>query len=129
MIPAFQTLILFITEKDEPRTHLYATQLVPQLSVCQSSVYKRLKENLLGADGAIDFSRSKEYLQDLREAMRCFGFTCEDIGGTVDIGTSSMWDDFKCKETGAMRTTPLAGYLPSSDVEGVSNQHIVLQFN
>jgi hypothetical protein len=61
--------------------------LVPQLSRCQPSIYKRLKENLIDRPMNL-FSKTPDILDDLQEAFNCFGFTCEDFGYSADVFNS-----------------------------------------
>lgn len=108
--PLFQWLIYHIYQEDSEAVSLYALALVPQLSRCRPSIYKRLKENLI--DRSINFDKSADILDDLQEGFACFGFTCEDFGFSAE--------DFNSKCGFESNTRVLAGYFPTSNVNNVS---------
>lgn len=108
-VPLMQLLIDALFTEDPERVKLYALAVVPQTVQCRPSVYKRLKEELLGA--SVAFNRKAEILVDLEEVYNCLGFTCADIG-------SYMQDQIpQCADKEA--SYPLAEYVPISDVYSV----------
>jgi hypothetical protein len=108
--PLFQWLIFHLEEGNSEAVSLYAFALVPQLSKCRPSVYKRLKGNLI--DRAVDFSKLDAIMEDLQEAFDCFGFSCQDFG------FSNLEFNSKCGYTTSERV--LAGFSPTSNVNAVS---------
>jgi hypothetical protein len=108
--PLFQWLIYHIYQENSEAVSLYALALVPQLSRCRPSIYKRLKENLI--DRPINFDMTQDILDDLQEAFSCFGFSCFDFGLTDG--------DFNSKCGFESNTRVLAGYFPTGDVNYVS---------
>jgi hypothetical protein len=108
--PLFQWLIHHINERNSEAVSLYALALVPQLSKCRPSIYKRLKENLI--DRPINFDMAPDILDDLQQAFWCFGFSCEDFGFSDDVFTS------KCGLGSS--THVIAGYYPTANVNLVS---------
>jgi hypothetical protein len=108
--PLFQWLIYHIYQENSEAVSLYALALVPQLSRCRPSIYKRLKENLI--DRPVNFDKTPDILDDLLEAFNCFGFTCEDFGFSADA--------FNSKCAFESKTRVLAGYFPTSNVNMVS---------
>ena len=110
-IPLIQLLIDALFRQDVRGTRLYATAIVPQISQCKPSLFKRLKESLLSGTTA-KFSQTTQIIRDLQEAYDCFGFTCADVG-------SYMVDQVPaCAEI--PDALPLAEYVPTSFVHNVS---------
>jgi Low iron-inducible periplasmic protein len=104
-IPLFQLLIDAIMRGDTSSIQLYGKALIPQLSQCRPSVFKRLKEVLL--DGTIPI-RSDDVIADLQYSYDCLGLTCKDIG-------SYQGDQVpECPEIPIDR--PLAEYVPTTHV-------------
>ena len=108
-IPLMQLLIDALVEEEADRVKLYALALVPQVAQCRPSVYKRLKEELLG--NTITFSRTQDILADLQQAYDCFGFTCADIGA-YKVDQLEECTDFPVNY-------PLAEYAPTTRVHEV----------
>ena len=111
MVPLYQWLIYSLAESQTEQAELYAKALVPQLSQCRPSVFKRLKEHLL--DNPISFASTDEIIKDLQATYSCFGLTCEDIG-FYDARPSSGCSDKRVSHP------VLAGFSTSSDVKAVS---------
>lgn len=104
-IPLIQMLIDAIMKEDQNAIRLYSTALIPQISQCRPSVYKRLKDALL--DGTTSYNREST-LSDLQAAYDCLGITCQDIGSyQIDL-----WPE--CPAIPVDR--PLAEYVPTSHV-------------
>lgn len=112
LIPQLQMLIHSLMIEDDDLAALYAMAVVPQVSQCQPSVFKRLKDDLM--NGKISFGKKKEILNDIEAAIDCFGLTCDDIG-TYREGT------YACnlsENEGAKKA--LAGYQPATNVNWYS---------
>jgi hypothetical protein len=109
-IPLMQLLIDALWAEDLDSIRIYATAIVPQISQCRASLFKRLREDLLG--DAVEFSRRPEIIKDLQSAYECLGFSCSDIG-------TYMVDQLAaCTDT--PDNMPLAEYVPSTFVNDVS---------
>ena len=110
-VPLIQMLVRSMAEQDQDRINLYARAVVPQMSRCRPSAYRRLKEELL--DKEYDNSKFLEVLQDLQGMYDCLGLSCADIGAyqVSEVAECAGYpDDY-----------PLAQYSPSSDVHSVSS--------
>lgn len=111
-IPLFQGLLYSILEGNTDGAKVYAQALVPQISKCRPSTYKRLKRNLIDDGVSLDAVAVGEVLEDLQDAYACFGYTCRVIGNYNDDPRLECNED---KENPA-----LAGYDPLTDVSAVS---------
>lgn len=104
-IPLIQMLIHSIVQEDVNGIKLYSLALVPQISQCRPSVFKRIKETLLDGTTSID---SESTMLDLQRIYDCLGITCQDIGSyQIDV-----WPE--CDPNPVDR--PLAEYVPTSHV-------------
>jgi hypothetical protein len=112
MIPLMQLLIDALFQEDLERVKLYALAVIPQTVQCRPSTYKRLKDELLGT--TVAFSKKAELLVDLEDLYSCLGFTC------VDIGSYTQDQIPACTDKPA--SFPIAGYVPTSNVQSVSNR-------
>mmetsp|Transcript_62542 Transcript_62542/g.184968 ORF Transcript_62542/g.184968 Transcript_62542/m.184968 type:complete len:755 (-) Transcript_62542:155-2419(-) len=77
-VPLVQMLLKSMREDDPDRVRLYARSIIPQMSRCRPSVYRRLKENLL--DRSYDNSKYVQLLGDVQNMLDCLGVSCEDVG-------------------------------------------------
>ena len=105
-VPLIQLLIDALMRQDTDSIRLYAVALVPQISQCRPSIYKRLKEALL--DGTTSLSSVDSVIADLQAVYDCLGVTCQDVGAyQVD----------KVPQCGEIPVNfPLAEYVPSTHV-------------
>jgi len=111
LIPQLQMLIHSLMIEDENLAVLYAIAIVPQISQCRPSVFKRLNGALL--NGNVNFGKRKEILNDIEAVIDCFGLTCDDIG-TYREGT------YTCNPENTSAKKALAGYQPATNVNGYS---------
>lgn len=109
-IPLMQLLIDALWAQDVDSIRIYATAIVPQISQCKASLFKRLKEELLGA--AVTFSKTADIIEDLQSAYDCLGFTCSDIG-TYRVDQVAACADIPAN-------LPIAEYVPTTFVNDVS---------
>jgi hypothetical protein len=105
---------------------VYSKALIPQLSQCRPSIYKKLRKELLDFFDTdpnvdtLDLERVETILAALRDAMPCFGFYCEELGDVAGIDGF----DLGCNPN---RPFPmLAGYSASSDVSAVRIRILLL---
>jgi len=105
-IPLMQLLIDALIQEDMEGVHLYALAIVPQISQCKPSLFKRLKELLL--NGSPDFSMTRFIIEDLQASYDCLGITCADIGVYMVDQLAA------CSEKPA--NLPIAEYAPTSFV-------------
>jgi hypothetical protein len=110
MIPLLQLLIDALMQQDIERVKLHALAVVPQVSQCRPSVYKRLKEELLG--DSISFGKNRDIIFDLQQTYDCFGVTCADIGA-YKVDQVPQCEDFPTNY-------PIAEYTPTTQVHSVS---------
>jgi len=110
-VPQLQMLIHALLSEDTNLVRIYATAVVPQIAQCRPSVFKRLKNQLLGE--RIDFARTPELLKDLESMYSCLGLSCKDVG-TYRLGGSS------CSSTTVGGGNYLAGYYSRSPVESLA---------
>jgi hypothetical protein len=119
----FQGLIFSLAEQEMGGIRVYSKALIPQLSQCRPSIYKKLSKELLQLFDddvdveSLDIERVETILDALRDAMPCFGFYCEELGNVAGIAGF----DLGCKVTEPNgRPFPnFAGYRASSDVDVV----------
>lgn len=112
----FQGLIFSLAQKEMGGIRVYSKALIPQLSQCRPSIYKKLHKNLLSLFDndpdvdTLDLERVETILGALRDAMPCFGFYCEELGDVAGIDGFDLGCD-------PNRPYPMfAGYRASSDV-------------
>ena len=105
-IPLIQLLIDAMVNEEQDFITLYAKAVVPQMSACRVSTYRRLKEALL--DRTYEPTKFVSVLGDLQESYDCLGVSCEDIGAYDTDGVAQCADP--------PTTFPIAGYSPSSHV-------------
>jgi hypothetical protein len=116
----FQGLIFSLAQQEMGGIRVYSKALIPQLSQCRPSLYKKLSKELLQLFDndpdveSLDIERVEVILDALRDAMPCFGFYCEELGNVAGIAGFDLGCD---KEN---RPFPMfAGYRASSDVSVV----------
>jgi hypothetical protein len=112
----FQGLIFSLARNKMGGVRVYSKALIPQLTQCRPSIYKKLHKELLvlfdndpNVD-SLDLERVEIILEALRDAMPCFGFYCEELGSVAGI------DGFDLGCDGNRPFPMLAGYRASSDV-------------
>ncbi len=79
-VPLVQMLIDSILQSRVEETQLYAIALIPQLSSCRPSIFKRLQDELLITTGTINFAKANDMIQDLQSIFPCLGISCVDVG-------------------------------------------------
>jgi len=104
-VPLIQMLIDSLVRQDADAIRLYARAIVPQISQCRPSVYKRLKEALL--DGTTT-GRLDGIITDLQSVYDCLGITCQDVG-SYQVDKVEQCDEIPVNK-------PLAEYVPSTRV-------------
>lgn len=109
MIPLMQLLIDALMQENAERVKFLSLAVVPQVAQCRPSIYKRLKQELLG--NTVSFSRNRDVINDLQQAYDCFGFTCADVG-TYKVDQVPQCDDFP-------ENFPIAEYTPTTQVHPV----------
>jgi len=126
--PLFQYLIYSLRIGDQELVSIYAKALIPQISKCRPSVYKRLKAKLL--DVTVNFRQENidSIITDLEATYSCFGFDCSSIGALQSIRVAA--DAGRIEEEGTIEeeisakqcedSNMIAGYQPSTDVAPVS---------
>lgn len=110
MIPLMQLLLDALLQEDVERVKFLALAVVPQVAQCRPSVYKRLKEELLG--NTVSFGKNRDIIFDLQQTYDCFGFTCADIG-TYKVDQVPQCKDFPVNYA-------MAEYTPTTQVHSVS---------
>lgn len=105
-VPLVQMLLKSMRDDDADRVRLYARAVVPQMSRCRGSVFRRLKENLL--DRPYDSSKYVQLLGDVQNMLDCLGVTCEQIGAYMESGIPQC--------AGFPVSYPIAEYSPTTDV-------------
>lgn len=116
VVPLYQWLLSYIIDDNARGAHIYGQALIPQLSKCRGSVFKRLQSFFLTSDG-VDLSLANDMIRDLKESYSCFGLTCEDIGVYKDDRRLS------CNSTDVRQYEKVAGFLPAADAEPVSRKY------
>mmetsp|Transcript_6750 Transcript_6750/g.19755 ORF Transcript_6750/g.19755 Transcript_6750/m.19755 type:complete len:751 (-) Transcript_6750:154-2406(-) len=114
-IPIMQLLIDAIVQQDTNGVQLYGLAVIPQISQCRPSTFKKLNEELLV--GTPNFSRTAAILEDLQSIYGCLGFTCDDIGKYVGVSTSGVQVP-TCPNP--LVQPAMAQYFPTSAVHPVS---------
>mmetsp|Transcript_13962 Transcript_13962/g.26336 ORF Transcript_13962/g.26336 Transcript_13962/m.26336 type:complete len:764 (-) Transcript_13962:136-2427(-) len=105
-VPLLQMLLKAMNENDTDRVRLYARAIVPQMSRCRPSVFRRLKEGLV--DRPYDASKYLQLLGDLQNSFDCLGVSCEDVGAFRQTQIPQC--------AGFPKHYPIAEYSPSTDV-------------
>ena len=105
-VPLVQLLIDAMVREDQDRISLYSMAVVPQMSSCAASAYRRLKENLL--DRTYDPTKFVDILGDLQSSYDCLGFSCADVGAYKTDKVA------QCAELPI--NYPMAEYSPTSHV-------------
>ena len=109
--PLFQGLFHALTSKNRELVGIYAFALIPQISKCRPSLFKRLHQALLSGDelNLDDSSFVNAILADIPEATSCFGYSCGDLGSTNIAVCSNDFETY----------LSYAGYVPSTSVRAV----------
>jgi len=104
-----QHLIANLKVQDQDRVKIFSNAVVPLLSDCNPSVFSFLKKKLITS--SYTSGDVNDIINALQSTYSCLGLTCDDIG--VYQQDLAM----KCVDTPDL--SPLAGYIPSSDVSEV----------
>jgi hypothetical protein len=104
-IPLIQLLLDAVFRSDAQTTRLYATALIPQVSQCRPSIFKKLKEELI--DG-ITQRDVEDTILDLQSIYDCLGLTCQQIG-TYQVDKIAQCGEIP-------DSLPLAEYVPTTQV-------------
>ena len=110
--PLFQGLVHALTKsRNTDLVRLYARALVPQMSKCRPSLYKRLYGSLIEQPSINLDDRGwvQTILDDIPEATSCFGYSCGDLG---DTGIDACQYNFESYLS-------YAGYVPTTPVRAV----------
>ena len=108
-IPLLQGLIHNLFKKDLAAVDVYAGAFIPMIAGCNPNTFKMLEKELLSGDFSV--SKEKHVLDIIQSSYSCLGFTCDDVGKYFEEGL------YEC--TDQTSTTPIAGYVPSTDVREV----------
>jgi len=120
-IPLIQMLIAAMIENDAERVKLYALSIVPQMSVCKESSYRKIKEALL--DKPFNANFMTDILTELQSMYSCLGVTCEDIGAYRDEqGNIKV---ARCADIPVH--LPLAGYTPTTYIHEMNQMDLDAQ--
>lgn len=114
-VPLVQMLIDSILQSRVGETQLYAMAIIPQLSSCRPSVFKRLQDELLSTAGTVNFAKANDMIQDLQQAFPCLGITCADVGAYLVTRLP------QCTDPGV--TVPLAEYALSTNTHPVRQSY------
>jgi len=115
-IPLLQGLIFYMNKGSAQGAKLYAVAVIPLLAGCDPQKYERLKEMLISQD--YQASMFNEIMSLIQQCYSCLGITCDDIG------YYAAGVPLKCSDP--LNPTPIAGYVPATDVREVSK--FLLQF-
>jgi hypothetical protein len=116
MVPLIQLLIDSLMEENAERVKFHALAVVPQVSQCRPSIYKKLKAELLG--NTVSFAKNQEIISELQRTYDCFGLTCADIGAYKQDQVPQC-EDFPINY-------PMAEYTPTTQVHSVSEGHYLV---
>ena len=109
-IPLIQSLIYYMSINDTERMKLYAKAALPRVMSCNMESYFNILKPVLIDGKEYEPKRFPEMLKALQKVYPCLGISCSDIGG-FDRETKICTDpEIK---------TPLAGYIPLTDVREV----------
>lgn len=110
-VPLIQMLIHSMKQEDQAhKVRMYALSVIPQLSQCQPSIHRKLKDFLLDKDyDKGDFPKIVDLLQ---QSYDCLGVRCEDVGAYKKgvVAECAGYDN----------DHPLASFVPKKDVRTVS---------
>ena len=109
-VPLVQGLVSNLFENDKDRVKMYARAVLPMIAGCSASTYASLSEKLFAED--YNVVEVDDIIARLQTTYECLGFTCEDVGNHELDSTKS------CADPAVL--SPLAGYVPQSDVRSVS---------
>lgn len=108
-VPLMQGLISNLRENDKDRVKMYARAVVPLVAGCSASTYSFLSDKLFGED--YNVVEVEGIITRLQSTYECLGFTC------ADVGTHELDSTQACSDPPVL--SPLAGYVPQSDVRKV----------
>jgi hypothetical protein len=117
-VPLVQGLVSNLFENDKDRVKMYARAVLPMVAGCSASTYASLSEKLFAED--YNVVEVNDIIARLQTTYECLGFTCEDVGNHELDSTKS------CIDPDVL--SPLAGYVPQSDVRSVSGSFCSLTF-
>ena len=105
-VPLVQGLISNLRENDKDHVKLFARAVLPMVAGCSNSTFTYLSEKLIAEEyKVVDVD---DIIARLQTTYECLGFTCDDIG------VHELDSTFTCTDTPVL--SPLAGYIPQSDV-------------
>lgn len=114
-VPMVQGLISNLLENDKDRAKMYSRAVLPLVAGCSASTFAVLSEKLFAED--YNVVEVDDIITRLQTTYECLGFTCEDVGyHELDSAKSC---------TNPEVLSPLAGYVPQSDVRSVSAHNII----
>ena len=119
-VPLTQMLIHSMKQEDQAhKVRMYALALIPQLSQCQPSIHRKLKDYLL--DKEYDRTDLPRIVELLQQTYDCLGFTCADVGSynNDELGECADYED----------DHPLAAFIPKEDVRSVRQCYHTLIVN
>ena len=109
-VPLVQGLISNLRENDKDRVKMYARAVLPMVAGCSESTYAFLSEKLYAEEYKV--VEVEDIIGSLQTTYECLGFTCDDVG-VHELETTQA-----CSDPPVL--SPLAGYVPQSDVRSVS---------
>jgi hypothetical protein len=109
-VPLVQGLIHNLYENDKDRVKLYGRAVWPLVAGCSNSTFTALKDKLFNAD--YNVIEVDDIVARIENTYGCLGFTCDDMG-VHEKQTKQTCTDISV-------LTPVAGYVPQSDVRAVS---------
>jgi len=116
-IPLIQHLIANLKQGDRLRVKIYAHAIVPLFVGCRSSTFYYLKSKLLEDSYSAD--DVEEIISKIEDVYECLDLSCHDIGSYQGITT--------CVD--ATADTPLAGFVPTTDIRSVRLQTALSLYN
>lgn len=109
-VPLVQGLISSMRENDKDRAKMYARAVLPMVAGCSESTFTFLNDKLNNEE--YNVVEVDDIIARLQTTYECLGFTCDDIG-THELDSTQT-----CVDPAVL--SPLAGYVPQSDVRSVS---------
>lgn len=109
-VPLIQGLISNLRENDKDRVKMYARAVLPLVAGCSESTYAFLSDKLFVEE--YNVVEVEGIIARLQTTYECLGFTC------ADVGTHELDSTQACTDPPVL--SPLAGYVPQSDVRSVS---------
>ena len=104
--PMVQYFLYHLILESQAAADLYAMALLPQMSRCRPSFYRRLEN--LPQNGA-DFKKKTDILRDVKEAYSvCLGISCTGISNFDKKGNAYLYSDTNMQADDIHPT--LAGY-------------------